>query len=1209
MPPLGIHRVALGRTDCQTQGALPFVLDAGGWQDSLPWFLSVFPSTPFPDPVCPDLNMNCSPHLPLAPRALRLLPCALLALLSSHAQTTPTPSAPDAKTLAKYDKNNNSRLDADELAAQRADEARTAAAVAPKSAAPSASGEEIVALSPFEVSTGDENGYAASNSLSGTRLNSKLEDLAGSVSVITKQQLLDTAAIDINDIFLYEVGTEGTGQFTDLSGDGRGDYDNVAGNPTGANRMRGLSAANIAVNGFAASSSIPIDTYNLAGIEIARGANSSLAGVGEAGGTVNLIQNQSNTNRNTTSFSLRADSYGGFRGTIDLNRPLIRNKLALRFSAAYEEKGYVRKPSLDRTDRQTIGFTYRPFPRTTVSGSYEFFSQWARRANSVTPRDTITTWKAAGSPTWDWTTATFTVNGVRQARSTNFDNNRPAGIIGLGSANVRVLQFIDDGRINYMMRGGLPSNTANAIQQFSRSSDIAAAGPLFKVAGTTNKAIYDWTEYNLGAPNYEMQDAGVANARLQQGIYDSRRLRLNAELAWRREEQDTYTRSFIAQQDGVGNTLAVDTNEYLLDGRKNPFLGRPFIGGVNPQVFKKYNFADNFRAQLAAQIDLTGEKNLLKWLGRHNANGYGEYRVNLRAPSMRYHDVLLGQNFNPTLNANGTVRNQFNNNDSLVYPLYYFGKTPGGGVEYANTGPTNPNGNAVASYSPNINTPYIIDGPVQLEEAFFSAQSIQKKKNRTMGGTLQSFFLRDSIVTTFGHRKDKAYTVDALSGGTVINGFLDDSNLMNFGLNKRWREGKTSTKGVVVRPLQELPFVRRAAESTGLTRFFGQAAQGLGVFYNDSQNFSPADAAYNLYLQELPNPTGKSHEYGFYLNLFDRKLNIRVTRQETLQEKTRAGTGVIATRALSIDFDIPGQTRNFDLYQTVREWYLGNTTTLGLRPDFTEDQVRNKAAEVMRYSRSFLDEVTSGGRTIADSSDAKSTGTEVEIQFNPTRYWTLRATGGQQRAIETGISVFIQQFIQERLPVWESIRVPTELRPDGTQLPNAGAAWFTSRLTGDLPQSYFLTNVEQPVNLAIANQGKIKTQGREYTANFTTRYQLAGLFGDHAWLKNVSVGGSYRWASKAVIGYLAGAPDADGVVRKLDRNRPVHDKATGNLDVLLGYNTRLFSNKVRTNFQLNIRNATESGRLQGVGVNPDGKFWQYRIIDPRQFIFTTSFDL
>jgi len=42
---------------------------------------------------------------------------------------------------------------------------------------------------------------------------------------------------------------------------------------------------------------------------------------------------------------------------------------------------------------------------------------------------------------------------------------------------------------------------------------------------------------------------------------------------------------------------------------------------------------------------------------------------------------------------------------------------------------------------------------------------------------------------------------------------------------------------------------------------------------------------------------------------------------------------------------------------------------------------------------------------------------------------------------------------------------------------------------------------------------------------------------------------------------------------------------------------------------LNIRNATESGHLQGVAINPDGKFYSYRIIDPRQFIFTTTFDL
>jgi hypothetical protein len=1139
---------------------------------------------------------------------LRLLVAPVSALLLSPAWSQVAPAAaPDAATLARYDTNKNGRLDADELTAMEAAQAAAARAAATQPGGDRK--EEVITLSPFEVSGADDRGYAASNTLAGTRLNSRIEDIAGSVSVITKQQLLDTAAVDINDIFLYEVATEGTGQFTDLTSDGRGDYDNVAGNPTGSNRVRGLSAANIAVDGFSASSSIPIDTYNVAAIEIARGANSSLAGVGEAGGTVNLVQNRANLRRSSTNITARVDSYEGFRGSLDINRPLIQDKLSLRFSAVYEEKGFVRKPSVDRTDRQTIGLTIRPFRRTTITGSYERFSQWARRANSVTPIDTITPWRAAGSPTWDWTTATFTVNGVRQAPSANFNTNRPAGIVGLGSANVRVLQFIDGGRIHYMMRGGLPSNNTGAIQQFSRSGDIAPAGALFKVPGTTDKSIYDWTEINLAAPNYEWQEASVANVKLEQGLLDTRRVRLNMELAWRNEDQDTYQRSFVAQQDGVGNTLAIDTNEFLLDGRRNPFFKRPFIGGVNPQVFQRRNYADNYRLQLASQVDFTQEKNLFKWLGLHRANGYGEYRKNIGARSLRYHDVIMHPSFNPLTNANGTVRNQFNNNDSLTYPLYYYGNTPGGGVEYANTGPRNATGTGfVASHSPNINTPYQVDIPVDIQEWLFSTQNPQKKKNRTIGGTLQSFFLRNTVVTTFGERRDKAYTIDAL-GTPVVDGFLDETKLLNFGQNKRWREGKTSTKGAVVRPFQELPFVRRAADSSGVARILGGAFQGLGLHYNESQNFSPADAAFNLYLQELPNPTGASKEYGVNLSLFDRKLNIRVTKQETLQEKTRAGTGVLASRALSIDFDIPGQTRNFDLYQTIREWYLGNTTTLGLRPDFTEDQMRNKAAEIMGYSREFLDRVTAGATNIADASDAKSTGTEVEVQFNPTRYFTLRATGGQQKAIETGVSVFIQQFVNERAPIWRSIRVPTELRPDGTPLPNAGEAWFTSRLTGDLPEGYFLQNVEQPLNIAIANQGKVKTQGREYTANITTRYQLAGLFRDNKYLRNVSVGGSYRWASKAVIGYLGAAPDPDGVVRKLDRNKPVYDKATGNLDILLSYNTRLFRDKIRTNFQLNVRNATESGRLQGVAVNPNGAPWRYRIIDPRQFIFTTSFDL
>ena len=98
-------------------------------------------------------------------------------------------------------------------------------------------------------------------------------------------------------------------------------------------------------------------------------------------------------------------------------------------------------------------------------------------------------------------------------------------------------------------------------------------------------------------------------------------------------------------------------------------------------------------------------------------------------------------------------------------------------------------------------------------------------------------------------------------------------------------------------------------------------------------------------------------------------------------------------------------------------------------------------------------------------------------------------------------------------------------------------------------------------------------------------------------------------ADQAAIGFLGAAPDADGPVRTLDRTKPVFDKARGNLSLLVTYNTKLFNDRIRARFQLNVQNVNESGHLQAVAVNPDGSPWQYRIIDPRQFILTASFDL
>ena len=59
-------------------------------------------------------------------------------------------------------------------------------------------------------------------------VNTKLEDLASSITVMTKNQMSDFAMLDLNDVFLYVAGTEGSGTYTDVTLDRNGSVsDNV----------------------------------------------------------------------------------------------------------------------------------------------------------------------------------------------------------------------------------------------------------------------------------------------------------------------------------------------------------------------------------------------------------------------------------------------------------------------------------------------------------------------------------------------------------------------------------------------------------------------------------------------------------------------------------------------------------------------------------------------------------------------------------------------------------------------------------------------------------------------------------------------------------------------------------------------------------------------------------------------------------------------
>lgn len=86
-------------------------------------------------------------------------------------------------------------------------------------------------------------------------------------------------------------------------------------------------------------------------------------------------------------------------------------------------------------------------------------------------------------------------------------------------------------------------------------------------------------------------------------------------------------------------------------------------------------------------------------------------------------------------------------------------------------------------------------------------------------------------------------------------------------------------------------------------------------------------------------------------------------------------------------------------------------------------------------------------------------------------------------------------------------------------------------------------------------------------------------------------------------------PDVKGAIIEYDTARPIYDKARFALDLMISYRLRLFSDKVNCKLQLNCQNVLEGGRLQPFVYNPDGVAWNYRIIDPRRFVLTATFDL
>ncbi|PTY08723.1 hypothetical protein DB347_03895 [Opitutaceae bacterium EW11] len=1104
--------------------------------------------------------------------------------------------------------------------------------------------EDTIELSPFVTTTEKDRGYFAANSMAGTRLNTKVEDLAASISIVTKQQLLDTAAVDINDVFLYEGNTEGTYQYTDFQIENSGAagdivVDRTGTNPAGANRVRGLGQANLSIGGFEVTGGLPIDTYNVDAVEISRGPNSNLFGLGNAAGTVNLLPGQASMARRSARTKVQADDFGGLRAEGSYQIPIKQDVLGIALYAVNDQLGFKRKPAYERTTRFTGAVTFRPFRKTTIRAWAETYDNRNSRPNSITPRDLVSQWVSAGKPTWDPTTGTLKKADGTTLRS-NWGSREslfvPNGGVDLYSDSfvTRINQFIDQGQVTYYTPGFRPANIAsssstipgpispsiaNSQYNYNLVSGWQTDVPkqiLWRASGVSDKSLYDYDNVNFAAPNYADTEATTKQITIDQQVFQTAEHSLNVQAAYFSQNVDGWSHNFIGDSGGIAAAMMVDINEKLLDGTPNPYFLRPFMAGAEPQIKRTIDNADTYRFQGAYKWDLSGRSNWLRWIGVQNLVGYAERRERISGTLGYRSYIMPGHTWYTDTLADGSIRTKVGNSYRMTY-RYYLGDNVGSNVDYAPMRPASTTGNFNLRWYDGKAQQWVNED-VSVEE-LFDSNRLKREVRHTLGAIWQGNMLDDRIVPTYGFRRDRVLEYEGPSRTWYDNGYPNTEPLWKFKdpsyeYSKSYNSGDTTTAGIVVKPLK-----------------------WLNLYYNQSDSFRPAGLAYDVKGGMLPNPEGKGKDYGFAIRLMDGKLQLKFNQYETTEINARTGgsSSTMTSRLQRIDFDIdrsdgrlPDATDRWHLEASAYRWILAAhhvSDRTQLAPDQVEayrkeawDKYIVPAGLPWSYRQWFMD---GPKRVFADTNTATARGKEIEINYNPDNYLALKATITQQKAYDSGISIANTEWMNERLAFWQAIKIPDNLeRYDAvtntwTKSPVAGKSWWStwdsdSGTGSDVtPERWFQQNVEANMALINARAGQKKPQTREWHFTTVGSYRLAGL-GFENFLKNMTVGGSVRWEDRGAIGYLADTTilNRTGQYYRYDASKPVYDSDHWQADLMTNYRFKFWDNRVNCLVQLNVRNVFENGGLRVVGVNPDGTARDFRILDPRRFIVSATFE-
>ncbi len=1079
--------------------------------------------------------------------------------------------------------------------------------------------EEIFELSPFTVDASTDEGYRATATTAGSRLNTELKDVSASVSVLTNDFMDDLGATDLLDALGMVAGAE-TVEMTDNTSDGLkqgytgGDFGD-RNSEEGSVRVRGLGRASKSMNYLPVI--MGVDRYNVDRAEFLRGPNSILFGLGQPAGMINSTTKRANLNNEVNKISFIVDNFGTFQTTLDAGRVLIEDKLGVRFAAKVADNGYM----FDHADQDDTRFylttTFKPTASTKLTASYEDIQVDSRTPTYRPLQDNVSGWldlyneyapgmteeERLANFYWDASEYGKTINGTINGEVTRIRDDMDGKDNGLyvafdGSDWETPINDQAQNWSSFKITGGRPASSR-------RSTFMRSSSPLENRSGYTDpqvvsEDIFPYMDYDIGSLNGSYRDEHDTKAffELEQKISED----LYFSASYMKEDYEKEQNFPILSQT---RQISLDINVNNQDGTPNENFLRPFIFGRNlGQGNSRENETSQF--QINYDFDFAEKSDRLGFLGSHRLTSlYTRGTEDNLGWRWQYQPVNeFGDPFEYKVNSANPDSANYVNSSYRWHQMWYIGDS----VELGDTAlnitglPTNISPTkAPSSYmywddASSVRSFVTTDAPIELGKVNITGgRGYTTTKRDGVGVSLQSFFWDRKVVSTVGWRTD---TVE----NRTWNRMPDDKS--NFDENGIIIGGTTTPEGILGYSRDHYTDYN-TFEISADTMTYGavyHVTPWLRLFGNFSENFALTQQRFTPDYQPIDPQSGETKDFGIGLRLLEDKLHIKATVFETSQLNADSRGGA-ATASLRIE---PFESK---IYEALIDADIIAQRAINLENGIVDDPDE----WINPNGNFFLDQWYTYGPegTIttekyerpdnpAETEKSVAEGLEIEITYNPTKNWRFAGNISKVESTASELGGGVREFFELRAPFYKQW-FDLGLEKDGD---------FTTPYLADneeLLSDELVDAVVGPYLEGTARDGEPVFGLAEYTAKLTGNYKFTD-----GRMKGFSIGGNFAWESGKAIGArqkvveidIAGLENQATLISDPDQRLIGDDILTGSF--MVNYRKKIFNDKVDWRIQLNAKRAIGEHGLRVIRVNPDSSP-VYGIANPATYQLSNSF--